>query len=366
MTDTQTGLEAAAPAAAVAAAYRDAQHWFTAQATRNPSYTAALADRGLTASQARAAGIGWAPPEPAALTDHLIRRGHRLSVLRAAGVSVRRGPRHGDVLRGRITFAYRDPTGAVVGFSARTTTGAAAKWLNTRTNAVFDKSEVLYGIHAIADRTQGLAIVEGAWDAATVTATTNSRIVAVTACGTGFTPAHAHTVAQLGLPVIVATDADAAGRAAAVRIHQELTAAGLGWVAYLALPQGHDPSSWHTSGQDLPAALAGAAPGSLTRHVIDHHRDQLHPNNGLPAQLARLRHLAPALAGLPSNELAAAIAYLVDLTGLLPLTIHDTLTTVTPDPARTVRPTTTPPPCPPVSTLPASGIAGRISPKEQP
>lgn len=318
-------IDTAAPAAAIAAVYRDAQHWFTAQATRDPTYLAALAKRRLTGSQARAAEIGWAPAEDAALTDHLVRRGHRLNVLRAAGVSVRRGPRHGDVFRGRVTFAYRQD-GQVVGFTARTVTGAAAKWINTSGNAVFDKSRLLYGVHAIHERTESVAIVEGAWDAAAVTATTNGRIVGVAACGTGFTPHHADVVAGVGLPVIVATDADTAGRGAAVRIHRMLLDASVSGAGVLALPDGHDPSSWHADGHDLPAAL-DARRHDLTRWVLDQHHEQLHPRHGPAAQVSVLRlSIAPLLVGLPVDQRAAAVSHLTALTGLLPLTVYETLT----------------------------------------
>ena len=317
---------AAVTAAALTAAVRDAHHWYTAQAARNPTYTAELAARGLTASQARAAGIGWAPSDGSALTDHLVRRGHRLAALRDAGLSVRRGPRHHDVFRNRVTFAYRDQTGTITGFTARTAADAAAKWLNTPSNTVFDKSALLYGGHAIEPGTHTVAIVEGAWDAATVTAATSGRIVGVAACGTAFTPTHAQTVASWGLPVIVATDADPAGRTAAVRIHDTLATAGVTNTGYLELEDGHDPSSWHAADHDLTAALADVTPGSLTRHVIDTHRQRLDPSNGIPLQLAELRALAPSLTSLTTAEQADAITYLNAITELMPLTIHDTLT----------------------------------------
>lgn len=313
-------------AGALAAAAREAHHWFTAQTARNPEYADVIAARGLSASHARAAGIGWAPGDAAALTDHLIRRGHQLPVLRAAGLSVRRGPRHHDVLRHRVTFAYRDPDGTVLGFTARATGDAAAKWLNTPSNAVFDKSRTLYGLHAIGPATHTVAIVEGAWDAAAVTAATGGRVAAVTACGTGFTRDHAAAVAALGLPVVVAPDADAAGRAAAVRMHDTLAAAGITNTGFLELEDGHDPASWHAAGHDLAAALDDVRPGTLTRMVLHSHADQLHPSRGPAAQLAWIRgRLTGHLTALPVEQQAAAMTQLVDLTGLLPLTILDTI-----------------------------------------
>ncbi len=313
--------------AAVAAAYRDAHYWYTAQATHSDEYLAAVAARGLTTGQARTAGIGWAPGDGAALTDHLIRRGHRLPVLRDAGLSARRGPRHGDVMRDRVTFAYRRPGGGVAGFTARTTHDGAAKWVNTPSNAVFDKSRLLYGLHAIGPTARAVAVVEGAWDAATVTATTAGRIIGAAACGTRFTAAHAATITALGLPVIIATDADPAGWAAAARIHDALAAAGLTDTGWLDLEDGHDPASWHAAGHDLPAALDRVRPGSLTRMILASHADQLHPSRGPAAQLAWIRsHITGHLADLPAAQQADAITQLVTLTGLLPLTVADTLT----------------------------------------
>ncbi len=126
--------------------------------------------------------------------------------------------------------------------------------------------------------------------------------------------------------MIVATDADPAGRAAAVRIHDTLAAAGVTNTGYLELDDGHDPSSWHAAGHDPTAVLPDVTAGSLTRHVTDTHRQRLHPHNGIPLQLAELRALAPSLTSLTTSEQADAITYLTAITGLMPLTIHDTLT----------------------------------------
>ena len=53
-----------------------------------------------------------------------------------------------DYFRGRLMFPITDPQKRVIGFGARTLTDDHPKYLNTPRTAIFDKSQVLYGLAA--------------------------------------------------------------------------------------------------------------------------------------------------------------------------------------------------------------------------
>ncbi|NIR34583.1 MAG: DNA primase, partial [Actinobacteria bacterium] len=92
--------------------------------------------------------IGWAPDGWDTLAKRL-----RLSAddLRDSGLGfVNKAGRQQDAFRGRIMFPISDERGDWVGFGGRILPGhEGPKYKNTTTDAlVYDKSRVLYGLHA--------------------------------------------------------------------------------------------------------------------------------------------------------------------------------------------------------------------------
>lgn len=125
-----------------------------------------------------------------------------------------------DRYRGRLMFPIRDARGRVVGFGARTLDGEArgAKYINSPTTPLFNKSEVLYGIEQAAGsiRKHGEAVlVEGYLDV--ITAHQFGFANTVACLGTAVTPAQLKLLRRYTGQVVFALDADAAGQQATLR-----------------------------------------------------------------------------------------------------------------------------------------------------
>ncbi len=221
------------------------------------------------------ADAGYAPPGWTNITGHLRRLGVNDDELLAVGISSR-------ARTGRLIDRFRDclvlpitSDRLVVGFVARRHPDAGddsgPKYLNTPTTALFHKGDVLYGY----DKNRLLAgatpvLVEGPLDALAIDHSDGDSYCGVAPLGTALTPAQARLLASAERRVIVATDNDAAGQAAAERAYWLLAQHGT-VPSSIRLPPGMDPSDLLSNGgSDLLAQrLKGAHPLAydLLRHV---------------------------------------------------------------------------------------------------
>lgn len=125
-----------------------------------------------------------------------------------------------DRYRGRLMFPIRDARGRVVGFGARELDGKAqgAKYINSPTTPLFNKSQVLYGIEHAAGPIRKLGeavLVEGYLDV--VTAHQFGFANTVACLGTAVTPGQLGLLRRYTSQVVFALDADAAGQQATLR-----------------------------------------------------------------------------------------------------------------------------------------------------
>ena len=222
---------------------------------------------------------GHAPAAWTALTEHLRRHGATDDELLAAGLAK-------TAATGRLIDTFRDrlilpihtttPTGksVIVGFVARRNPRhdqpenpvAGPKYLNTPRTVAYTKGEHLYGVADAHDRLLDGAtpvLVEGPIDALAVTLA-STRHVGLAPLGTALTDSHADTlIPYLARPdgVIIATDPDPAGHAAAERDYWMLTARG-GEPRHAHLPAGLDPADLltHHGPDPLHTILTHAAP----------------------------------------------------------------------------------------------------------
>jgi DNA primase len=225
-----------------------------------------LAGRGIDGAAQRHWQVGYAPRGGAGLTAHLRKAGHEDATIMAAGLARRASSGEViDVFRDRAVIPIYDHRGLIVGFIGRASPRASAqtpKYLNTRETALYTKGRVLFGL---AQAEQHLAegarpvIVEGPFDAIAVSLADRGRFAGVAPCGTALTPTQAAVLAQCAdLPrsgVLVATDADTAGRKAAAAAYHLLHAVASD-VDVAELPAGSDPAEILRGGG--PAALARA------------------------------------------------------------------------------------------------------------
>ncbi|MFQ5858768.1 MAG: DNA primase, partial [Anaerolineae bacterium] len=181
-----------------------------------------LQNRGIQPDAWEAFELGYTLNEWDALINYLTtKRRYALDDLVAAGlVSERRdGTGYYDRFRGRLMFPIRDVAGDVIGFGARALTpDDTPKYLNSPQTAVFDKSQVLYGIDRARQtirQAEQAVIVEGYTDVITAHAHGFENVVA--SLGTALTEAQLRLLKRYTHRFILALDADTAGSQATLR-----------------------------------------------------------------------------------------------------------------------------------------------------
>ncbi|MDP6539556.1 MAG: DNA primase [Planctomycetota bacterium] len=180
-----------------------------------------LERRGLERNTLEAFGVGWAPAGGQALVDLVRAEDLSLEVFEEVGL-VRRNDsgRPYDFFRGRLVIPIRDLSGRAVGFGARRLEeGDGPKYINTPQTALFNKSELVYGLdRALGEvrRTGHLVLVEGYTDVMAAHQVGIQTVGAV--LGTATTDRHAALVRRTGARrVSLVFDGDEAGRRAAFK-----------------------------------------------------------------------------------------------------------------------------------------------------
>ncbi len=315
------------------AAHNDAAEFFARHVPSSsvPDY---LAGRGLAAvlQESSPWEVGYAPRSWTALTDHLRAAGYGDETIQAAGMALEaRTGRLVDRFRDRLVLPVRDGDGRVVAFVGRAhpnTGDRIPRYLNSPTTAIYSKGEQLLGLVEGRTATRGGAtpvLVEGPMDALAVWVASNDRHTPVALCGTALTRQQADVLASAaggpGAPIVVATDADDAGRSAAEVAYRHLTGHSLQpWAA--DLPPGIDPAELlETHGPRRLAATLTTGARPLIDDVIDHRvtawSDRLRWVDG---RVDAVRDIAPLIAALPEDQRARSIARVVDLVGVEPET----------------------------------------------
>ena len=167
-----------------------------------------------------------------------------------------------DWQRGRIVFPVLDERGDAVGFGGRILPGGeGAKYINSQECSVYSKSRVLYGLNWAKEHivsSSEAIICEGYTD---VTGFGRAGLQnAVATCGTALTDDHLKLLKRFTNRIVLAFDADDAGKAAADRVYE--------WeqkyeieVMVADLPAGVDPDDLSRSD---PERLRDSITGALT------------------------------------------------------------------------------------------------------
>jgi DNA primase len=284
-----------------------------------------LAGRGFGDQALRPWTVGYAPAGWRSLATHLRDLGYPDAAILAAGLA--RRTRRGalvDFFRDRAMFGIRWPDGTLAGFTGRARPGAPQPgpvYLNSRTTGLYHKGSLLFGLYegrrALAAGARPV-LVEGPLDAIAVSAA--GRYAGVSPCGTALTPAQVTLLTRASDPgrtgVVVAFDADPAGRRAAVRAYHLLR--GVTDHAFtLVLPPGQDPAGFRREhgGRALARRLDASVP--LADLVVD---DAVAPFERwlefLDGKFGALHAAAPLVAGSPSGQVARQVARLAGRLGL--------------------------------------------------
>ena len=272
--------------------------------------------------------VGYAPPGPRSLIRHLTAHGVREQELVDAGLAKRSDRGTIDAFRDRMMFAIHHD-GDPVGFIGRRnptkddSEHGGPKYLNSRTTAVFTKGHHIYGLseaQVALESGAHLVLVEGPLDAIAVTLVGGGEMVGVAPLGTAFTPAQADLLRTYATAsphgICVATDGDAAGRAAAHRAYWPLSAIGAA-PRFTALPEGCDPADLYRQGrhQELRDLLRQGPPLAvdLIARAVDEptsRRPSLAHRGRLTESLGRIIATAPPATWPSLIGTASALSHL--------------------------------------------------------
>lgn len=191
--------------------------------------------------------LGFSPDSWDAILNFLRQKGVTDEQAFRAGLVSKseRGRGYFDRFRGRLMFPILDHNANVVGFTARVMPGPdgkdpkdEAKYVNTSQTLIYNKSHVLYGLHAAKQeiKKKNLAVVvEGNMD---VIASHQAGVRNVVASsGTSFTGEQLQLLKRFTDRLVLSFDNDAAGENAARRSIDAAVAAGFS-VRMLRLPEG--------------------------------------------------------------------------------------------------------------------------------
>lgn len=193
--------------------------WESDEAAKARAY---LLERGLGEEALREFGVGYAP----SAWDTVLKRGQMagfsVDEMAAAGLVQRsqKGERSFyDCFRARIMFPIRDPKGRMQGFGGRASrSDQMPKYKNSPEGELFRKSTLLYAIDlarpAIAKSGRAV-VVEGYTDVIAAHQAGVKETVAV--MGTAITPEQVQRLSAHSEEVVLALDADSAGRKAMLR-----------------------------------------------------------------------------------------------------------------------------------------------------
>jgi len=165
-----------------------------------------------------------------------------VKLLEQAGlVAGQMGSGFSDKFVNRLMFPITDVTARVIGFGGRTLDEKSAKYINSPTTALFDKSNTLYGLeqarHKIVS-TGTAVVVEGYTDVIMAHSKGCDNVVA--ALGTSFTPGQGRILRRYAKKVVLIFDSDTAGMEAANRALEICLAQHID-IALASVPEGKDP-----------------------------------------------------------------------------------------------------------------------------
>jgi DNA primase len=165
-----------------------------------------------------------------------------VKLLEQAGLVVgQAGSGFNDKFVNRLMFTITDVTGRIIGFGGRILEGEGAKYINSPTTALFDKSNTLYGLeqarHKIVS-TGTAVVVEGYTDVIMAHSKGCDNVVAT--LGTSFTSGHGRILRRYAKKVVLIFDSDTAGMEAANRALEVCLAQRID-IALASVPEGKDP-----------------------------------------------------------------------------------------------------------------------------
>ncbi len=260
-----------------------------------------LAGRGISQESIGKWRLGLAPNAVDALAKAAAERKIPAQLLQQAGLTTASGQ---DKFVNRLMFVITDVTGRVIAFGGRTLDGTGAKYINSPTTPLFDKSNTLYGLEQARHQivATGMAVVvEGYTDVIMPHQAGCTNLVAT--LGTSFTAGHGRILRRYAKRVILLFDSDTAGMAAANRALEVCLSQHLD-IKLAFVPQGKDPCDFVlTAGKEgLDQVVAQAT--DVLQFKWDRLRETFAADDTLASRKGAVEEFLQAVAiGFGSNNL---------------------------------------------------------------
>lgn len=184
---------------------------------KNIKYLSYLKKRGLNDDIIKRFRIGF-NPSGNTLSNFLTKKNYQFDELEKLNLS---NESKNDVFRDRITFPLINDTGNVVGYTARSIDNDVAKYINTSTTDIYQKSHLVYNLlnaKPYCQKEKKVIICEGVMDVLAFAKVGIDNAVAT--LGTACTIEQLRQIRLLSSKIIVFYDGDSAGQAATFRLGQ--------------------------------------------------------------------------------------------------------------------------------------------------
>lgn len=278
-----------------------------------------LYKRGLTDEIIKHFQIGLAPSEGNYLYQSMVGKFDEATIMNSGLFNLAESNLVYDAFQNRIMFPLANDNGQVVAFSGRIweespqTEGHQAKYKNSRSTAIFNKSYELYHLDkakATIKKSHEVYLMEGFMD---VIAAYRAGIEnAVASMGTALTHEHVQHLSKYCKKVILSYDGDKAGQAATVKALDELKDLS---VEIVSIPDQMDPDEFvQKNSPDELQYLLTKTRISDVEFLIRY----LKPENteNLQAQIEFVEKMAPIIA--QATSITAQNSYIYMLAELLP------------------------------------------------
>ena len=278
-----------------------------------------LYKRGLTDEIIKHFQIGLAPSEGNYLYQSMVGKFDEATIMNSGLFNLAESNLVYDAFQNRIMFPLANDHGQVVAFSGRIwkespqTEGHQAKYKNSRSTAIFNKSYELYHLDKAKPtikKSHEVYLMEGFMD---VIAAYRAGIEnAVASMGTALTHEHVQHLSKYCKKVILSYDGDKAGQAATVKALDELKDLS---VEIVSIPDQMDPDEFvqKNSPEELQHLLTKTRISDV-EFLIRY----LKPENteNLQAQIEFVEKMAPIIA--QTSSITAQNSYIYMLAELLP------------------------------------------------
>jgi DNA primase len=206
-------------------------------------------ERGFRTDIVKKFNLGYCPNKSDEFTKAALAKGYKLEYLEKVGLVKTKEDRSFDFFRGRVMFPIHSVSGRTLGFGGRTllTDKKIAKYFNSPESIIYNKSEILYGLHfAKGDiiKYDNCFLCEGYTDVISMFQAGIQNVVS--SSGTSLTREQIKLIRRYTQTITILYDGDAPGIKASFRGIDLILEEGLN-VKVVLFPEGEDPDSFSKS-----------------------------------------------------------------------------------------------------------------------